>query len=1233
VAETDTDSGGGPTRIEYGGLPAANQARNDFEDHLCSQDDRRQKVVVLAPDAPAGVIDQAEAAATTSRAEADTPALEAVELTESEKRGLDFTRDGVNVAKARYLKGLGQEYDVDAFQHVDPAEIDAVTDARPILERAQQTGGTGRGGGAQYDDEGEERRERERQQQAEKHAKAGCDHARDECEHGDPAACEYLTEACGYDSDEIGGLIGERVEDETDQQELVTVGGGEYPEMEVSPAAAGALRQAWQGYKGAVSDLDDALDAVRSNVKNARRSMSAINAIRGDHGQDDLHPDRLHEILAALEAMPGDIPEVRTLAHYGVFDSADGPTVEKFGTDHEAAVQRFQDRLEAEGWDAEAAAEKALQMAEERQRDDPRSLRERAAEDFISHGVNRELNRIGSQESARQSRKLDRVLAEEDGETVRADLAEQGSRDVSVPSPWRPVESDPDAEKPDSYLAEHPDGYLLEVWRRSDDLDHGAGQFDVEYVDPRGTRRDGSGEFHDTAQDAVDAVTDYITEVRADRRESARQAEEMETVEWPQSIGRFTLRAETASETNAEYTTRYLRGFTSLGKQWSDEAHTIRFHDDTSAYHFNGEQYDRKMSAIDAASRHLQQRTETLNEQEQETADDLPERAAVPDRLRDAPTPGKFDTDHATAFDRSEQRIEAGGRLFGPEVRGRIKHHATHDRMPELLSVIGLPDMLSRQLRETEDWETGRDVVEGRSANAEDWTDLNGVGAARAERLAAASTVIREGLAEQAVEERDRGDSVPFEQFGGGDSVGVTVDLKTGDTFGINGTVERHRGDQIDVRATDGTTYLVNVGSEPATVTRSSPDRPNELLGTLRDLGTDRVPSGRRATKYGGTHDTGAARFEQRRKAGHGPYHSHEREQLRHHIRTPRMVRLLRTAGFPESTAKDLLRQEDWTTPAALLADGGPSPEDWTHIEGVGPARAERLAGLVPLIEEEQARRAAPGKFDTDHAGAANRLDQRRPTDYAPGDDSTQQFAKEQQGTLGVGVESEETAEEKQVTLTGGDADDPDEQALPTTWTKNRPGGNAYTAGPLEIRWSTSDGRGTVTVSNGETTETVADGLPDEQTAETVARNLTTELPPRAVSFSKDDATVPDAAARAKSDVLNDEGGLFEYGSSGPRKVTLHDDDGGVTLNVPEQVDGWRYDGDAPPTRGALVWVDPDDPDHYVAVQKTGSAQWLASHVPADGDRTNDSARYATDALDYAEELMNRFEAGGSGNS
>lgn len=200
---------------------------------------------------------------------------------------------------------------------------------------------------------------------------------------------------------------------------------------------------------------------------------------------------------------------------------------------------------------------------------------------------------------------------------------------LDVPEHWTIVDEHEDAEQEPSILVEHPDGYLAEMWLRDDDVSSGAGEWDIEYFDPVGTRRDGSGQFHESAQDALDELVPHIKEVRAEERDRAEQQAEQEDIDWPETIGRFRLREQTVSDTHAEYRTDYLAGYGILGTKRRERSEGIRFYDDTRKYHFMDETYARKKTAIETAEEKLTDLTETLDERE----DAVIEQNDIPDHV------------------------------------------------------------------------------------------------------------------------------------------------------------------------------------------------------------------------------------------------------------------------------------------------------------------------------------------------------------------------------------------------------------------------------------------------------------------------------------------------------------------------------------------------------------------------------------------------------------------------
>ncbi|WP_435349010.1 hypothetical protein [Haloarchaeobius sp. HRN-SO-5] len=289
--------------FEFGSRLNAKAFRNDHEDHLCPDDDKRQKTVTLVSDAPERVLTQAAIQSASSRGDRGSRGGQ-IELTDHEKRELDFTR--TNVPHARSVKGIAAEAGVDDWL----AFYDHTLTVDEHRERMAD---------AKRDEVGDrldaEKTADERLAEVEGALRKQCDHGVEVCQNGDPEACEFLQEECGFSEDEVAMFLDDRP-DAGEQQQLVTVGGGEFPELDVTPQEAGALHRSWQGYKGAVSRLDRELSDVREAVVHARGAMRAINAIRNRHGQDALHPDRLHDLLEALDRLPGAIPEVRTLEHF-----------------------------------------------------------------------------------------------------------------------------------------------------------------------------------------------------------------------------------------------------------------------------------------------------------------------------------------------------------------------------------------------------------------------------------------------------------------------------------------------------------------------------------------------------------------------------------------------------------------------------------------------------------------------------------------------------------------------------------------------------------------------------------------------------------------------------------------------------------------------------------------------------------------------------------------------------
>jgi hypothetical protein len=280
------------TEIKFGYKSGADRYREEYPEYICSDDDARLKTVTFTSDAPEWLLDQARLDADEGRTEVETDSVTA-SLTEGERErirevgGFDgnvshfnwqsakgvFAREGMVQTFGEHIGKLARDYD-------DPIE-----GAEQEVERNKRGEGGAVGG---IRDVGEEReRAQASQQEAIKAQKSSeCDHAADHCEHGDPEACEFLRNACGYDEEEVARILDEDTSADDD---------------EITGKAAGALGRAWGGYKGAITRLDREVSDVVESKREAERAAAAINAIRRDHGQDPMEFERLEELSDQLE--------------------------------------------------------------------------------------------------------------------------------------------------------------------------------------------------------------------------------------------------------------------------------------------------------------------------------------------------------------------------------------------------------------------------------------------------------------------------------------------------------------------------------------------------------------------------------------------------------------------------------------------------------------------------------------------------------------------------------------------------------------------------------------------------------------------------------------------------------------------------------------------------------------------------------------------------------------------
>lgn len=280
-------------RVEFGSKMLADQYREEYAEHLCEDDDARLKTVAFASSVPEAVLERARLEAQEGRAQAEGKSVTA-SLTAGERErikkagGFDRSTTTINWRSAKGVfarEGLADQF-FDAIgsltDYDDPAEgaeeyieQNRLTDAR---EGTQSVSGGARDEGVQEAQETRKIAEQSRKAQAE-----SCDHAEGHCRHGDPEACEFLTEVCGYSDDDVGTI-------------LEDVHAGD----EIEGKAAGALKRAWQGYKGGISTLDEQLEDLRESWSSAQQAARAINRVREAHGQDRMHFERLEELQGEL---------------------------------------------------------------------------------------------------------------------------------------------------------------------------------------------------------------------------------------------------------------------------------------------------------------------------------------------------------------------------------------------------------------------------------------------------------------------------------------------------------------------------------------------------------------------------------------------------------------------------------------------------------------------------------------------------------------------------------------------------------------------------------------------------------------------------------------------------------------------------------------------------------------------------------------------------------------------
>lgn len=195
-----------------------------------------------------------------------------------------------------------------------------------------------------------------------------------------------------------------------------------------------------------------------------------------------------------------------------------------------------------------------------------------------------------------------------------------------------------------------------------------------------------------------------------------------------------------------------------------------------------------------------------------------------------------------------------------------------------------------------------------------------------------------------------------------------------------------------------------------------------------------------------------------------------------------------------------------------------------------GP-RAEQITEEARIHDHAERMDRQPHRREKRRESFAQVAD-RDPRVSSGRDDAPEQFAAEKQGTLGVGVEADQVAEEKQVTLTGEDESE-SPGALPSDWqmgasAEGFEGATKWVAGPYGVA-VTGEGPYTVRLSGRGNSFNIATGVRDPQRAVAIADEFTDRVAPDEVNFHSSDATVQQAAADAKRATTNESGGLSQF--------------------------------------------------------------------------------------------------------
>lgn len=248
--------------VEFPTKSGADAIREEYPDALCPDDDRRLKKVQFRSDAPESVVEAAQLAAEDERGDRAAGSGQ-VTVTEAERDQINFSE--TTVPHARAVKALALDRGVSNWLDYYDTTL-TVDEHRNVYDRAA--------GDKRLD---ADRGAVEKAGEAARHAEGEqCDHAEGHCKHGEPEACEFLTDRCGFSDDQVSRIL-----DGTE---------GDPSRGDLPGPIYHGLSSQWTKYKAGLSQ--------------AREAAAAINEIRSQYGQDPLEFDGLGGEAVTKEDLP-----------------------------------------------------------------------------------------------------------------------------------------------------------------------------------------------------------------------------------------------------------------------------------------------------------------------------------------------------------------------------------------------------------------------------------------------------------------------------------------------------------------------------------------------------------------------------------------------------------------------------------------------------------------------------------------------------------------------------------------------------------------------------------------------------------------------------------------------------------------------------------------------------------------------------------------------------------------